>query len=106
MSMADELRAIVREELERALLKHRSVQGTPFSESSYLTDAEAAVLANVHPSTIRSWRTQGLLNRYGRGKSVRVKREELERLMAPAEEREPTDADLDERVERVLRGGH
>lgn len=38
---------------------------------------DAAALVSVHPATIRRWISQGVLKSYWRGRTVRLRREEV-----------------------------
>lgn len=88
-------RRVVREELSRAPGRDR-----------YLPVAEAAQIAGVAPDTIRSWIGQGRLRRYNAGREIRVRRSELDALLASPTEtagtagREPTP---EEEADRFLR---
>lgn len=73
MSLEDEIRRIVRDELARR---------EPVNDSEYLSVAEAAALARVAPGTIRRWVRHGELTRHEAGARVLVKRDELERFLA------------------------
>ena len=68
------IREIVRDELARA----KPANDTP---SEYLSVAEAAAFARVTPGTIRRWVRAGELMRHEAGSRVRVRRDELERLL-------------------------
>jgi excisionase family DNA binding protein len=51
-------------------------------EDRYLSIAEAAGLASVHPDTIRRWIRDGKLKDHRAGSASRVSRRDLERLLA------------------------
>lgn len=70
------IEAIVDRRLEERLAELRA----PSSE--YLSVAEAAALARVTPGTIRRWVRAGELTRHEAGSRVRIRRDELERLLA------------------------
>lgn len=74
-----EVRAAVREELAplRSLLERLA---PPVSE--YLTVVQAAAVAHCHEDTIRKRLSDGTLKRYSVGRSVRVRRCDLESLLA------------------------
>lgn len=74
------IRAIVREELALALAGKE-----PTSE--YLSTVEAALVAKVHEGTIRKWIKQERLADHSAGREYRVRRDELEALMAPGQRR-------------------
>jgi excisionase family DNA binding protein len=76
MSLEDEIRRIVREEL--AKLKPAN-DGAP---GDYLSVAEAAALARVSPYTIRRWVKAGAITRHEAGARVLVRRDELEKHLA------------------------
>jgi excisionase family DNA binding protein len=44
--------------------------------------ARAAEVAKVNPATVRKWVEEGRLGRYRAGRELRVKRSELDRLLA------------------------
>lgn len=71
----------------------------------YLSTESAARLVDVEPETIRDWIAEGLLTRYHAGRRVRVKRSELEQLLAKGRESEErkTPEDLAARTFRKLR---
>lgn len=70
--ITEAVRRAVREELATA----------PQKPHSYLDVAAAASLASVSPQTVRLWIRQGRLRRYSTGRSLRVRRDELEALLA------------------------
>lgn len=106
MTLEETIRAVVREEIRAALRELRQPAPPATSAEPYLTIAQAAALACVGGTTVRDWLRAGKLNRYGQGKRVLINRAELERLLAPKPKPSPvlTDADLDERAERLARG--
>jgi len=65
---------MVRAEVERALARVDS--------DGYLSTREAAERAKVHPGTIRRWVREGRLARRGAGSRLRVRVDDLERLLA------------------------
>lgn len=69
------IRSIVREELAKAKPANDAA-------SDYLTVAEAAALARVTSGTVRRWVRRGELTRHEAGNRVRVRRDEVERLLA------------------------
>jgi excisionase family DNA binding protein len=58
---------------------------------AYLTTAEAAKLAGIHADTIRRWIREGRLAEHRAGRVVRVRRDELERLLSEGTRRDPRD---------------
>ncbi|NVB81782.1 MAG: helix-turn-helix domain-containing protein [Kofleriaceae bacterium] len=74
MSLEDEIRRIVREEIARARPAN--------DQSEYLSVAEAAKHARVSAGTIRKWVRNRELTRHEAGARVLVKRDELEKLLA------------------------
>jgi excisionase family DNA binding protein len=77
-SLDDSLRKliteVVRDEIKRALAAAK-----PHDE--FLTTSEAATLAKVAIGSIRRWIRQGKLKRHVVGKTLRVSRAELDRLL-------------------------
>lgn len=67
----DRLRLVIREELAK--------QARP---AEYLTPEEAATVARVDKSTVHAWLRDRRLRRYGEGRIVRIRRDELDRLLA------------------------
>jgi len=67
------MRDVVRAEL-RAVMSEMK----PASAGEYLTVAQAAEIANVHPETVRVWIRDGRLPRHHAGREHRVLRTELE----------------------------
>lgn len=102
MTMEDTLRILVREEVRSAV---REVVATlrPAGESPLMTVREAASFARVAEPTVRSWIQQGKLNRYGTKGALRIKRDELERLLTSRDEPRMTDADLDARADELAK---
>lgn len=68
------LRELVREELARALAERDA-------PVDYLSVEQAATVAKVAHGTVRRWVREGRLTDYRAGRVVRVRRDELERLM-------------------------
>lgn len=83
------VRAVVREEL--------AVRGGSLAEQrarvdvEYISTAAAARYASVQPETVRDWIAKGLLIRYRAGRHIRVRRDELDALLA-ASARSPAGA--------------
>src|SRR5512133_2016840 len=73
---ADEVRAIVREEIRAALASRESVEDLP------LTTAQAAIVAEVTPKTIRKWAASGKLRCTREGQEIRALRADVLRAKA------------------------
>jgi excisionase family DNA binding protein len=69
------LRTVVREEL-------RAIAPRPGQPDEFLSVVAAARLAGVAPTTVRAWVNQGRLQRYKAGRVLRVRRSDLELLLA------------------------
>ena len=69
------LRTMIATEVEKALATH--------SPSEYLSIAEAADRAKVHPATIRRWVRQGRLPGHRAGRHLRIKSQDLEDALKP-----------------------
>lgn len=88
MSIDDEMRRLVKDAVRDLLrdefraLAREMAEATP--ASPFLRIADAAALVQVHPQTVRRWITTGKLPVHGEGRMVRVKQEDLERLLAAA----------------------
>ncbi len=74
VAFADLVRAIVRE----VLAEERAQQ----TSAEYLSTTSAARLADVAVGTIRRWVAEGRLTPHRAGRHVRVRRDELEALLA------------------------
>ena len=85
MSIEEIVELAVQRGVEKALLKLRPVPSAP---DELLSVPRAAELADVSAATIRRWVEQGLLKRYGSGRALRVRREELLNLRPPEAEGE------------------
>lgn len=81
--MIDEraLRAVIADVVRRVLREERA---PPPAGAEYLSVADAARVAAVTPQTIRAWMTAGRLRRYRAGRELRVRRTELDELLAAA----------------------
>lgn len=69
------------EQLIRSLIRDELAKAKPANDTEYLSTTEAARLASVTPGTIRRWVRSGELTRHEAGARVRIRRDELERLM-------------------------
>jgi excisionase family DNA binding protein len=90
----DALVKLVEDAVRRALKEH--VPQT--TEDIYLSVARAADVAEVNPATVRKWVEEGRLGRYRAGRELRVKRSELDRLLATGWAEEETDTPKPSRV--------
>jgi len=102
-TVREELRDVLRQELRAALteLRPASVSASGDAPSdSYLSLAEAAALARVSKNTLRAWIKDGKLPRRMAGRELRVRRDELHRLLAA--EPEPSKLTADAAVARIL----
>lgn len=80
-SIEETLRAIIREELQRALRELHPADQAPASDR-YLPVPEAASIAAVHADTMRAWLKAGRLPAHHAGRELRVRLSDLERFMA------------------------
>jgi excisionase family DNA binding protein len=78
----EQLRALVREELARALAR---------PDSDVLSTEQAAEVAGLAPKTIREWVATGRLRATKRGRRLRIERGDLARAMA-GDSPDPLDA--------------
>lgn len=69
--ITEAVRQVVREELSKAP-----------ERTEYVSIQEAAAIADVIPGTIRCWIDAGRLQRFRAGRHVRVKRSDLDALLA------------------------
>ena len=79
-AMTDKIETLVRQ-LVTELVHAVAAQSKPANDG-YLSTTDAAKLASVTPATIRRWVRLRKLKRHEAGGRVRVKRDELERLLA------------------------
>lgn len=76
----DEFRDIIRCEVRQAIREELGKK--PAAGGDYVSVAEAAQIAAVSPQTIRAWIRAGKLKQFNAGRVIRVRRPELEALMA------------------------
>ncbi len=79
MSLAEELRAIVREEIREAVRELLGAEAPAANKlrRELLTYEEAAAEVSVSPSTIKRWVRDGLLPARGKGKLRRVRLDDV-----------------------------
>lgn len=93
------MRAIAREEALRVL---RSAPPASLADD-FLTLEQAAALAHVSLSTIKTWLRRGDLKRWGEGRAVRVRRDELVAYLAPKQtERVASNAEVSAKATELL----
>jgi excisionase family DNA binding protein len=71
--IADEVRRVIRDELANAKTQ---------DPGDYVSVSEAARIASVATDTVRDWISRGKLGRYNAGRVLRVRRTELDELLA------------------------
>ncbi len=74
------VRAVIREEL--AVRAIGVAEPRARADAEYMSTAAAAKHASVRPETVREWITKGALTRYSAGRHIRIRREELDLLLA------------------------
>lgn len=89
MSIEEAIEAAVKRAVEKALLQMRPATN---ATDELLSVESAAELADVSKATIRRWIEQGMLKRYGSGRAVRVRREDVLSVRPPEVDPE-TDVD-------------
>ncbi|HEY8210352.1 MAG TPA: helix-turn-helix domain-containing protein [Myxococcaceae bacterium] len=94
------IRTIVREEL-RPIREVLETLKVPPTAAELMTAAEAAELARCTPETIRAWVRAGNLTRYGANGRLRVRRDEVLKLLQSESER-MTDVQLEAVANQVL----
>jgi excisionase family DNA binding protein len=82
MTVEEEIREVVRTELRAGLAELRHLLEQRPAGDRYLSVANAAAHAEVHPDTIRAWLKAGQLPTHHAGRELRVKLSELEAFMA------------------------
>jgi excisionase family DNA binding protein len=106
--MDDCLRAIIRDEVRQILreeLRDLAMNSNPgTAPDAYLTVKAAAEVIAVSTNTIRNWLKAGTLRGYGTEGTVRIKRSDLDRMMATS--RSPADVGpkVEDQVEAILSG--
>ena len=75
------LRSMI-EDVVRKVLREELGASPGANGDEYLSVATAARVAEVAPATIRGWIAEGRLHRYAAGREIRVRRAELEALLA------------------------
>jgi len=84
--LRDEVRSAVRDELRSAFEEAlRTVK--PTSGQEFLSVKEASRVAGVSAGTVRTWIQKGHLRRFGEGRVVRIRREELIQWLASGDGR-------------------
>ena len=81
MTLEEHIREVVRTELRAMLAELKQVLQERRADDRYLSVANAAAHAEVHPDTIRGWFKTGLLPAHHAGRELRVKLSELETFM-------------------------
>jgi excisionase family DNA binding protein len=104
VAIRGELRAALREDLPELLRETLAVRAPASTDSPYLSTARAAKLAGVRPETVRSWIAGGKLPGHRAGRLLRVRRDELEALMAHGPERGKVEVDLDTLATDIMAG--
>src|SRR5579871_5491512 len=106
------MRQLVREAVRDALreelpgLLKSATAAPPAPNDEYLSVKRAAAMISVNPETIRSWLQQGRLKRYGHGRVLRVRAEDLHACMrGEGERREPIESP-EEMAARILAGAN
>lgn len=71
------------EQLIRTIVRDELAKVTPANDTAeYLSTSQAAAYASVSQGTIRRWIRAGELTRFTAGSQLRVRRDELKRLLA------------------------
>lgn len=108
MTLEDTIDAVVarrvREEL--SAFERRIVELVkPRPQSEFLSIRKAAVVAGVHPETIRRWIQRGILPEHRpSGGNPRLRRDELERAIGGKPERSSTERTPEEAAAAILKG--
>lgn len=107
MSLEDSLRQIVREELRDALRDLKGSRAEGRSGAELLSIAQCVALTGYSAGTIRKWRAEDRFTKYGQGRTIRIDKAELLRLMRRRDDAAaPTDADIENKADRLLGRGH
>ncbi len=109
MMFEEALAAVVRDAVrplqeEVARLREELKTAKRVDGPKYLSPEHAAEIADVEPDTIRDWVKAGRLPRYGAGRGVRVKLDDLEELMRRDGGSDAPTVDLDAMAAKIVRG--
>lgn len=85
------LEGMLERAVDKALERRLKPQTIP---AELLTIKDAAVAASVSEATVRQWLKDSILRRYGTGRTVRVRRDELLSLTPKMENSERTGEDI------------
>jgi hypothetical protein len=94
------VRLAVREEM--GALREALEQTRPAARGELASVAKASEVADVCPDTLRRWIRKGLLRRYGRGRVVRVRLAELERMLSAGGTEASNDVSPEDAAEAIL----
>ena len=95
----DEVRKVVREELERGV--DRRPAQLPGSDE-YLSYKDAAAMAHVSVGTIRNWMKQDLLRPCGPGRAKRFRRSDIDRVMSNSQKKKDAPPHVADQVALIL----
>ncbi len=84
--VSEVLRAFITQIVREELGKAQTNEGT-FRPDDLLDTGQVAVYAKVSRDTVRRWIREGRLKCYGAGRSIRIKKSELDALMKPGRQR-------------------
>lgn len=104
-TLRETLRAVLREELDRALADRSTPENT-LALAGKLTIAGAAARSGYSASTINKWLNEKKLTRHGKGRLTRVDALELDRLtrdMGSEPSATPSQAEIDEHIAAALK---
>ncbi len=108
MSVDEILRCIVREELrplrEQLAAIASTVEHRPDSGGVFVSVKGAAAVACVSVGTVRGWIFSGRLQAHRAGRLLRVRRDDLMRLLAGPPSAPPKAATADDQAVRILAG--
>ncbi len=99
-TIRDAVREAVREEVARLVADLKPAKRVDLP--SYLSAEDAAAIADVTPDTVRAWVSEGRLPRYGAGRLIRVRLDDLEAFLRRCGEAGVAEADLDAKANAIL----
>jgi excisionase family DNA binding protein len=102
--VSDEVRRVLQDELPALLKRSTTSARAQDGAEVYHSVGDAAVIAGVRPETLRTWISAGKLPEHRAGRLLRIRRDELEALMARTAKHSMAEVDLETRARDILAG--